>query len=147
MAKVGKVLKWIVIVIVVAIVGIFAFNTLQEKVTGPPAQPANVSDLRSYNTALHTYHQKYNKYPDTLLQLGVAASGPASEQGAGVIGSKLASGVAHNYHYTYSKTAQGYAIHADPGEAGNNMHLYTDESSEIRFRRKRPADRDSDVLQ
>ena len=147
MAKVGKVLKWSLIVIIVLIGALFAFNTLQEKVTGPPAQPANVSDLRSYNTALHTYQRKYGHYPDTLQQLGVGANGPASEQGAGLIGSKLASGVAHGYHYTYSKTAQGYAIHADPDDVGNNMHLYTDESSEIRFRRKKPAERESDVLQ
>jgi len=147
MAKVGKALKWMVIVVVVAIVGVVAFNTLQEKVTGPPAQPANVSDLRSLNTALHTYKSKFAHYPDTLQQLGVAPNGPASEQGAGLIGSKLASGVAHGYRYFYTKTAQGYSIHADPGEAGNNMHLFTDESSEIRFQRNKPAERDSAVLQ
>jgi hypothetical protein len=147
MARVGKVFKWIAIVIVVLIAALYAFNTLYNRVTGPPASAANVSDLRSLNTALHTYQGKYGHYPNTLAELGVAASGPASEQGAGLIGSKLASGSAHGYRYTYEKSAQGYSIHADPDGVENNIHLYTDETSEVRFKRKKAADRASDVLQ
>jgi hypothetical protein len=147
MARVGKVFKWIAIAIVVLIAALYAFNTLYNRVTGPPASAANVSDLRSLNTALQTYKVKFGHYPDTLQQLGVAASGPASELGAGLIGSKLAAGNAHGYRYTYSKSGQGYSIHADPDGAENNMHLFTDETSEVRFKRKKPADRSSDVLQ
>ena len=147
MARVGKVFKWIAIVIVVLIVALFAFNSLYNKVTGPPAPAATVSDLRSLNTALHTYQSKFGHFPDTLQELGVAASGPSGEHGAGLIGSKLAGGSAHGYRYTYSKSAQGYAIHADPEGTENNMHLYTDETSEVRFQRRKPAERTSDVLQ
>jgi hypothetical protein len=64
-----------------------------------------------------------------------------------LIGSKLASGSAHGYRYTYEKSAQGYSIHADPDGVENNIHLYTDETSEVRFKRKKAADRASDVLQ
>jgi hypothetical protein len=147
MARVGKVFKWIAIVIVVVIAALYAFNTLYNRVTGPPASAANVSDLRSLNTALHTYQAKYGHYPNALAELGVASSGPASEQGAGLIGSKLAAGSAHGYRYSYEKSGHGYSIHADPESDETNMHLFTDETSEVRFKRKKPANRSSDVLQ
>src|SRR6266540_711843 len=111
MARVGRVFKIVAISFVVILAVLYAFNALYNKVTGPPASPANVSDLRSLNTALHTYQSKYGHYPNALQELGVAASGPASEHGAGLIGSKLASGSAHGYRYNYSKSEQGSSIH------------------------------------
>jgi type II secretory pathway pseudopilin PulG len=147
MARVGRIFKWIAIVIVVLIAALVAFNSLYNKVTGPPAPAATVSDLRSLNTALHTYQSRFGHYPDALQDLGVAASGPSGEHGAGLIGSKLARGSAHGYSYTYTKSAQGYSIHANPEGTENNMHLFTDETSEVRFQRKKPAERSSDILQ
>ncbi len=147
MARAGKIFKWILIVLVVFIVALLVANSMMNRMSGPPADALNISDLRSLNTALHTYQSKFGHFPDSLKDLGVAASGPSSEHGAGLIGSRLASGRAHGYRYTYSKTAQGYAVNADPDGAENNVHLFTDETSELRFERKKPADKSSRVLQ
>jgi hypothetical protein len=147
MARVGRWLKRIVIVIVLAIVVVVAYNMVHDKITGPPPQAANISDLRSLNTALHTYKSVYGHYPDSLKDLGVPAAGPSNEQGAGLIGSRLAAGKAHGYSYTYAKSAQGYSLHADPDTTETNIHLYSDENAEVRFKRKAPADRDSEILQ
>ena len=146
MARVGKWLKRIAISIVLLIVAVVAYNMLRDKVTGPSPDAANVSDMRSLNTALHTYKSAYGHYPDSLAELGVAASGPSNESGAGLIGSKLAAGKAHGYSYAYTKTGQGYTLHGDPATPETNVHLYSDESAEVRFKRKSPADRDSEVV-
>jgi type II secretory pathway pseudopilin PulG len=143
MARAAKVFKWILIVVVLVVV---VANSMMNRMSGPPADALNISDLRSLNTALHTYQSKFGHFPDSLLDLGVAASGPSSEHGAGLIGSRLASGKAHGYRYSYAKTAQGYSIHADPDGTENNVHMFTDESSELRFQRKKPAERDSPLL-
>jgi hypothetical protein len=146
MAKVGKWLLRIVMVVVVVIVVIVAYNYAHEKITGPPANAANLTDLRSLNTALHTFRSAYGKYPDSLQQLEIPASGPSTEQAAGLLGTKLASGKIHGYRYSYAKTADGYGVHADPEGTDTNMHFFTDESSEIRFQRKKPAEKSSEVL-
>ena len=146
MARVGRWFLRIVIVVVLVIIAIVAYNYAHEKITGPPADAANLSDLRSLNTALHTYRSAYGRYPDSLQQLKIPASGPSTEQAAGLLGSKLASGRIHGYLYSYAKTAEGYTVHADPEGNDTNMHLFTDESSEIRFQRRKPAGKSSKVL-
>jgi type II secretory pathway pseudopilin PulG len=146
MARAAKVFKWILIVVVLVVVALLVANSMMNRMSGPPADALNISDLRSLNTALHTYQSTFGHFPDSLQDLGVAASGPSSEHGSGLIGSRLASGKAHGYRYSYAKTAQGYSIHADPDGAENNVHMFTDESSELRFQRKKPAGRDSPLL-
>ena len=147
MARAGKVIKWILIVVILLIVALVVANSTMNRMSGPPADALNISDLRSLNTALHTYQSKFGHFPDSLQDLGVAASGPSSEHGAGLIGSRLASGKAHGYRYIYAKTAQGYTIHADPDGVENNVHLFTDETSELRFERKKSAGANSPALQ
>jgi len=147
MAKAGKWIKRILLLVVLAIVAAVAYGFLHDKFTGPPPKSANLSDLRGLNTALHTYHKIYGHYPESLQELTVPDLGPTTEHAAGLLGGRLASGKAHGYRYTYAKTGNGYAVHADPEGADNNIHLFTDESSEIRFRRKQAAERNSDVLQ
>ena len=102
MARAGKVFKWISIVVLVLVVALLVANSLMYRMSGPPADALNISDLRSLNTAVHTYQSKFGHFPDSLQDLGVAASGPSSERGAGLIGSRLASGKAHGYRYTYA---------------------------------------------
>lgn len=146
MARAGKWLKRSVIAIVLLVVAVVAYNMLHEKVTGPAPDPVNISDMRSLNTALHTYKSMYAHYPDSLSELGVAASGPRDERGAGLIGSRLASGKAHGYRYSYKQSGRGYSLNGDPDGAETNVHLYSDESAEVRFKRKAPAGKDSEVV-
>jgi type II secretory pathway pseudopilin PulG len=146
MRKVGKWILRIVAAIVALVLVIVAYNYAHEKITGPPPDEANVSDLRSLNTALHTYRSAYGHYPETLQQLAIPAHGPSTDQAAGLLGSKLAAGKIHGYRYSYSRNGDGYAVHGDPDGSDNNVHLFTDESSEIRFQRKRPAEKGSEVL-
>src|SRR5947209_5634513 len=136
MARAGKWLLRVVIVIALVVVGLIAYSVLHDKVTGPPPQTANISDVRSLNTALHTYKSAYGHYPDSLRELAPPVTGPSSEVGAGLIGSRLASGKAHGYRYSYAKTPQGYELHADPDGSENNVYLFSDESAEVRFKRK-----------
>ncbi len=142
--------KWIkrlLLFVVIVIAVLVGYVFMHDRVTGPPPAMANMSDLRSLNTALKTYKTTYGHYPDSLAQLGVSRSGPASEQAAGLLGAKLASGTVHAYTYTYAKTASGYEVHADPATADTNVHLYTDESAEIRMQRKKPAGKESQIAQ
>ncbi len=142
-----KFVKRLLLVLVVVVVALIAYVMLHNRVSGPPPDAANLKDLRSLNTALQTYKSAYGHYPDSLAQLGVPRQGPSSEQAAGLIGSKLAAGSIHEYNYTYVKTASGYEIHADPTTADNNVHLYTNQTADIRFNRKKPADGSSPIAQ
>jgi type II secretory pathway pseudopilin PulG len=147
MARVGSWLMGIVILIALVIAAFFGWNAMQNKSAGPQAPAASISDMRSLNTALHTYQSKYGHYPDTLQDLAVAANGPSSEHGAGLIGSKLAGGSLHGYRFTYAKRAQGYYIHGEPTDTENKVHLFTDESLEVKFELEKPAGPDSIVVQ
>ena len=147
MARVGSWLKGIAILIALVIAVFFGWNATQNKSTGPPAPAASLSDMRSLNTALHTYQSKYGHYPDTLQDLGVAANGPSSEHGAGLIGPKLVGGSLHGYRFTYLKRVQGYYIHGEPTNSENKVHLFTDETLEIKFELEKPAGPDSTVIQ
>ena len=147
MAKARSWIKRIFLLVIVAIAAWIGYNLAHDRVVGPPVQAANLSDMRSLNTALKTYHSLYGHYPQSLGELGVPEHGPSSEHGAGLLGSKLATGHSHGYQYTYAATTGGYEIHGDPEKADNNVHLYSDQTAEIRAQRNKPAEKSSDIQQ
>lgn len=147
MSRVWKFLKRFLLVVVIALVAWIAYSYLHRKITGPPVQQVNLSDMRSLNTALNTYSKAYGHYPDSLGQLGMPKRGPDSAEAAGLLGSKLVSGHAHGFVYTYTRTANGYEIHGDPEGSETNVHLFTDQSAEVRMERKKPAGRDSGIAE
>lgn len=102
--------------------------------------------MRVIVTCANTYHDTYHHYPRDLSQLGPPASGAASEEGAELIDSGLASGVRASYQFSYAVTDQGFEVHADPLTANDGVrHFYSAQDGVIHADRK-PASSASPLL-
>ena len=117
-----------------------------------------VGGLRTINTALVSYNAQYPRrgYPTSLRELGPAAPGqPESEDGAGFIDDRLASGTRSGYTFTYlpgpldeNGTITGYTVYADPVNPNTgHRHFFTDTSAVIRVETTGPANENSPPLQ
>jgi hypothetical protein len=103
--------------------------------------------VRVLSITLATYRTEYGHYPSSLIELGPpAAGGAAHEHAAGLIDSLLASGAKQGYRFVYLPSSaqlggplDRYTLNADPQTGEHRVHLYSDESGQIRSERGKPA--------
>ncbi len=113
----------------------------------PPGDAPPVGEMRVLNITLTTYRTTYGHFPGSLAELGPPAAGTtAGEHAADLIDSLLASGMKRGYRFVYLPSSarpggplDGYNLHGDPQTGERHVHLYSDESGQIRSERGKPA--------
>jgi hypothetical protein len=119
--------------------------------TGASDASNPVSDVRTLNTAIVAYKERFNVYPPSLKELGPSYYKEATAQAANLVDLTLAAGLKGDYLFQYERVdSEGYTLKADPFLAtrpGANKHFYTDQTGVIRVEGVKEAGPDSDVLQ
>lgn len=102
-------------------------------------EASSVGTLRTFDTAIITYHDSYRHYPAALSDLG----------SAGLIDDVAASGHKSGYRYIYTRTNDGFEIQAEPDAKGTTgtRCFFSDQSLVIRVSTSCPASAESDPLQ
>ena len=134
-------------VVVLVAVAILVPTLFRRAIFDPPGEAPPVGEVRVLNTALTTYQTAYGYFPDSLAELGPPAAGGATDKhAANLIDSLLASGTKRGYRFVYLPSSarpggplDSYALHADPRTGEHHVHLYSDESGQIRFERGKSA--------
>ncbi|HLJ88302.1 MAG TPA: DUF4190 domain-containing protein [Candidatus Angelobacter sp.] len=126
--------------------------------SGDSGKTDPVADVRTINSALAQYKQKFNTYPPDLGSLGPNYGHKEPAQAANLVPFSLAVGMKGDYLYTYEKTSpdkndggEGYTVHANPLDLDfkNPRHLkhyYSDQTGMIRYSDENEAGPNSDVM-
>ena len=102
-------------------------------------ESAAAAAVRSLHLVESRYRSQYGRWAVSLAELGMPASGAASESAAGLLGGSLATGRMGGYHFTLAGTPEGYAIAAVPNSFGNSgaIKFYSDQTQVVRESRSR----------
>ncbi|MEZ5394417.1 MAG: pilin, type IV [Bryobacterales bacterium] len=95
---------------------------------------ATIKALSTINTAQVQYFSTYDRFAQTLQELGPPPGGGArGPQAADLIDESLATGLHSGYTFTMVGMPSGYSVNADPQtEATGTRHFYTDHNNVIR---------------
>ena len=118
-----------IILIIMTFVGSKMVNALRYT-----KETAALSSIRTIHTAQVQYSSQYNRFANSLAELGPPASGTSSAAAADVIGSDLALGEKNGYKFTMTANAGGYQIVAVPvtfGTTGSRT-FYSDQTMVMR---------------
>lgn len=155
MALAGLILGYVGIAAIPFILIIAAIaipNLLRARIAANEATA--VGSLRTIATACVTYSAVNKQFPQSLANLG--APQPGASNSEGLIDPQLASGLRHGYVFSYSAssthgdgTLDAFTINADPAapETSGGRHFFMDQSGVIRVESRRPATRDSPLLE
>jgi len=128
--------------VIAGIVGVIRLVEQEQRAT-QVRREIPVLRVRTINTACITYQATYDRYPETLGQLGPSPGGGGSysAEHAGFIDEVFASGKVGGYTFSYCPTKRdrrgrvvGYAVTAtrDPVSTWAIRNYFTDESGVIR---------------
>jgi prepilin-type N-terminal cleavage/methylation domain-containing protein len=122
----------IVIAIILILAGIALPRLSEARKAG--FELAAIQALKTINTAQVQYFSTYQRFAQTLQELGPPPGGGSrGPQAAGLIDEKLATGIHQGYAFTMVGTPAGYSVTADPqSEATGTRHFYTDHDNVIR---------------
>lgn len=96
-------------------------------------QHAAMQEIGALHKAIAQYYVQFNRYPESLQELGPPVSGADGPQGANLIPKGLASGHKGGYVFTLTRTTGGYSINAMPevfGDSGARTY-FSDQSMVI----------------
>ena len=122
----------IVIAIIVTIIAVAVPHYKQAEIFA--REMAASKAVQTIETAEVMYQSRYNRYSQTLRELGPPQSGPPSPAAAGLICDALAGGTAGGYHFSLTSTPFTFAIAATPvayGSSGTRC-FFMDESGVLR---------------
>ncbi|MGB9611386.1 MAG: prepilin-type N-terminal cleavage/methylation domain-containing protein [Bryobacteraceae bacterium] len=132
----GRGFSLIELLIVIAIILVIAAIAVP-KLNSARMQAQEMAAIRQINT-IHTaqtqYMSQFQKYAESLQQLGPPASGAPGPAAADLIPGDLAAGEKTGYVFTMTPTKEGYAITAVPkifGSTGRRT-FYSDQTLVIR---------------
>src|SRR5437868_4414480 len=104
------------LLIVVAVIAILTAVTLPHLHSSQMMAHENAAlqEMSSLHKAIASYYVQFNRFPQTLADLGPPVSGEEGPQGANLIPKSLASGHKGGYLFTLVRTTQGFVITAVP---------------------------------
>lgn len=106
-----------------------------------------VGTVRSLDTAISTYYDRYHHYPASLNDL--RSGGNEGDTSANLIDDRDASGQKNGYRFLYTAHSNGFEIEAEPNTKGTTgtRCIFSDQSNVIRLSQTCPATVESDPLQ
>jgi type IV pilus assembly protein PilA len=96
-------------------------------------ETAAVEAIKTIQTSEFQYQSTYNRFANSLQELGPPASGPDTQSAGGYIDNALASGEKGGYRFTLTGNNGGYVITAVPvtfGSSGGRT-FYSDQNGVI----------------
>ena len=126
-------IELLIVVAIILIILTVALPKIGEATRGA-YEMAAIKALNTINTAQVQYFSTYQRFAQTLQELGPPPGGGGKgPQAAGLIDEKLATGLHSGYAFTMVGTPAGYSVTADPqSEATGTRHFYTDHNNVIR---------------
>jgi len=125
-------------------------NLLRARISANEAAAAGAT--RTIVMAAVQYHSSYNRYPESLDQMGTPGSGAPDQNHAALLDNSLASGTKGGYLFTFSQRTDdrgspGFEIHANPIKPGSTglRYFFADEDQLVRVDNK-PASAESPPL-
>jgi len=118
-----------IILILITIVGGKMYTALRYA-----KETAALASIRTIHTEQVQYSSQYNRFANSLTELGPPASGTPSAAAADLIGSDLAAGEKNGYKFTMTANAGGYQIVAVPVTFGvtGSRTFYSDQTMVVR---------------
>ncbi|HTQ55303.1 MAG TPA: prepilin-type N-terminal cleavage/methylation domain-containing protein [Bryobacteraceae bacterium] len=97
-------------------------------------ETAALKAIQTINTAQVQYNSTYNRFAQSLTELGPPASGTQNASAADLIGGDLASGEKQGYKFTVTGTPAGYTISAVPTvfNSTGSRTFYSDQTLVVR---------------
>ncbi|HMD71410.1 MAG TPA: prepilin-type N-terminal cleavage/methylation domain-containing protein [Bryobacteraceae bacterium] len=118
-----------IILIIMTFVGSKMVNALRYT-----KETAAQTSIRTIHQAQVQYSSQYNRFANSLTELGPPANGTSSAAAADLIGSDLAAGEKNGYKFSMTANAGGYQITAVPvtfGTTGSRT-FYSDQTMVVR---------------
>src|SRR5207253_2929273 len=122
----------IVIAIIMVIAAIAAPKYNQMLMNG--RETAAITEIQTIHKAQLQYYSQYQRYANTLAELGPPASGAEGPAAADLIPKILADGKKSGYVYTLARTPTGYTVNAVPESFGSSGRrtFFSDQTLVIR---------------
>jgi type IV pilus assembly protein PilA len=97
-------------------------------------ETAALKAIQTINTAQVQYNSTFNRYAQSLTELGPPASGNSNASAADLIGGDLASGDKQGYKFTVAGTPSGYTVSGVPAVFGStgSRTFFSDQSLVVR---------------
>jgi len=120
----------IAIILIIITIAVPKYNRTQMYVR----ETAAVEAIRTIHKAQVQYQSQFNRYAQSLTELGPPASGAPSPAAADLISTDLTQGQKQGYKYTVTGSAGGYIISAVPVVYGSDgsKTFYSDQTMVIR---------------
>jgi type IV pilus assembly protein PilA len=118
-----------IILIIMTFVGTKMVNALRYT-----KETAALASINTLHQAQVQYNSQYNRFANSLTELGPPASGSTSAAAADVINNDLANGEKNGYKFTMTGNAGGYQILAVPVRFGvdGSRTFYSDQTMVVR---------------
>jgi prepilin-type N-terminal cleavage/methylation domain-containing protein len=126
-------IELLIVIAIILIIMTFVGNRMQNALRFTK-ETAALASIRTIHTAQVQYSSQYNRFANSLAELGPPASGTSSSAAADCIGSDLSGGEKNGYKFTMTGNAGGYQIVAVPvtfGTTGSRT-FYSDQTMVIR---------------
>ena len=138
-------LSFAFIPVVLIIAAIAIPNLIRARVAANEASA--VGTVRTFDTAISTYYDRYHHYPASLSDLRSGAN--ESDTSANLIDDRDASEQKNGYRFLYTQHSNGFEIEAEPNtkDATGMRCFFSDQSYVIRMSKTCPATAESDPLQ
>jgi prepilin-type N-terminal cleavage/methylation domain-containing protein len=126
-------IELLIVIAIILIIMTFVGSKMQSALRFTK-ETAALASIRTIHQAQVQYSSQYNRFANTLTELGPPATGTSSAAAADIIGSDLAAGEKNGYKFTMTGNSGGYQIVAVPvtfGTTGSRT-FYSDETMVVR---------------
>jgi prepilin-type N-terminal cleavage/methylation domain-containing protein len=120
----------IAIILIIITIAVPKYNSVQRNMR----ETAALKAIQTIHQMQVQYQSQFQRYAQSLTELGPPASGAPGPNSADLIGNDLAQGTKQGYKFTLTSTPGGYIINANPVVYGSdgNKTFFSDQTMVIR---------------